>query len=80
VAGLALSLVAVGGTAIIHDPDCRPARRRRRLAAIAVGVGLMVYGLPTAGRHWAQASQRQQTAVGEYDPSVRAAADNNLPG
>jgi hypothetical protein len=79
-AGLALSLVAVGGTAIIHEPDCTPSRRRRRLAAVAVGVGLMVCGLPIAGRHWAQASPRQQTAVGQYNPSVRAVADTKLPG
>jgi hypothetical protein len=54
---LAVSLVALGGTLVIHDPVGSPQTRRIRLAALFVSMGtmLLLSLLPTIGTHeWAR--------------------------
>lgn len=47
---IALSLVALGGTLIIHEPDYRPGPRRARIAIVFVALALMVVALPMIPR------------------------------
>ena len=52
-AGCAVSLVALGGVTIIHEPTYSARTRRRRLAAVFASIVLMIGVLPAAGRQWA---------------------------
>lgn len=51
---VALSLIALGGTLVIHDPGHAPRVRHRRVAAIFASLGLMIllalFGNPASGR------------------------------
>jgi hypothetical protein len=51
-AAVAVSLVALGGVTIIHEPTYSARTRRRRLGAVFLCVALMIGVLPVAGRRW----------------------------
>ncbi len=70
-AALALSLAAVGGTVIIHEPEAVKNHRRLRLAAVAVCVATMIYALPKVGRRW---SRQEASLPDPQAPSQLAAA------
>ena len=53
-AGVALSLVALGGTMIIHQPTGSVRTRRLRLAAVFASIALLIQLLPPAGRVWSR--------------------------
>lgn len=52
-AACAVSLVALGGVIIIHEPAYSVRTRRRRLAGVFASIVLMIGVLPAAGRQWA---------------------------
>ena len=75
IAACAVSLVALGGVVVIHEPVDSPRTRRRRLAAVFVSVALLIGLLPAAGRQWSlQADQRYRTARPSPDSGRRVAA------
>jgi hypothetical protein len=55
---MALVLLAMGGTLIIHDPFSNPAAHRLRLAGVFGGVIAMTFLMPEAGRRWLGHQQR----------------------
>ena len=73
-AAMALSLLALGGTAIIHEPAYSPRTRRWRLAAVFASIGLMFYFLPIAGRRWSgsQSSDRVADVPASVTPELTA--------
>jgi hypothetical protein len=52
-AACAVSLAALGGSIIIHEPAYSARTRRRRLAGVFASIVLMIGALPAAGRQWA---------------------------
>jgi hypothetical protein len=64
-AGIAISLVALGGTTIIHEPTYSRRTRRRRLAAVFASIALMIFVLPIAGRRWSGSVSSNRVAGGQ---------------
>lgn len=75
-AAMALSLAALGGATIIHEPTCSPRTRRWRLAAVFASIGLMVFFLPIAGRCWSRSlsSDRFADVPASVAPELTASA------
>ncbi|HRX83517.1 MAG TPA: hypothetical protein P5572_00700 [Phycisphaerae bacterium] len=55
---MALALVAMGGTLVIHDPYAGQKAHRARLAGVFGGVVVMTFLMPEAGRRWLGHQQR----------------------
>lgn len=62
-AACAVSLVALGGVTIIHEPTYSARTRRRRLVAVLASIAVMTGVLPMAGRQWAAQTAGQPPAV-----------------
>ena len=60
---IALSLVALGGTLIIHEPDYRPGPRRARIAIVFVALALMVVALPMISRRGGTRAQSSAVPI-----------------
>jgi len=77
-AAVALSMLALGGTIIIHEPAHSSRTRRARLAAILAAIAALVYVLPLAGRAW---SARTPVSVsGRGDGATRRPPALVTPG
>jgi hypothetical protein len=74
-AASAVSLVALGGATIVHEPGYSPRTRRRRLAGVVLSIVLMVCLLPLAGRRWTGPTDAERRAsdrpAGHGDAGVR---------
>ncbi len=73
---LALSLMALGGILIIHEPGFSPRTRRLRLCAVFASIGAMLLlarSTPQADRHLIEGQQVSPASVSSAGPSRGAA-------
>ena len=61
---LTLSLLALGGMLIIHEPSYSPATRRVRLWAVFAFVGIMILASSSSWNPWRMAPQPGASALG----------------
>jgi hypothetical protein len=74
-AACAVSLVALGGVTIIHEPTYSVRTRRRRLAAVLASITVMTGVLPMAGRRWAvQTAGERPVVIHPAEPGAQVAA------